>query len=114
MKKNSNRLVLSSALAVMTTLIPAAAFIACGEGKPAESPTAASASASAAPTDSSAAAAPSAAPAGTVLITDSSVIQKLFDDSAASPESKAKAGGVTGGGPLPKGIRGLAKDQAPG
>src|SRR5580692_5941022 len=110
MKKNSNRLVLSSALAVMTTLIPAAAFIACGEGKPAESPTAASASASAAPTDSSAAAAPSAAPAdsasasaapssaplGTVLITDSSVIQKLFDDSAASPESKAKAGGVTG------------------
>jgi hypothetical protein len=126
------RLVLSGALVAIAVLAPAAGLAACGGGTPpAESPPTASASASAAPaaSDSSAAAAsassaaPSAsasaapagpAPLGAVLITDASVVQKLFDDSAASPATKTKAGGVTGAGPVAKGIRDLAKDMASG
>ncbi len=129
---NSRRLVLSGALAAIAVLAPASLLaVACGGGTPpAESPPTASASASAAPatSDSSAAGASSApassasasaapagpAPLGAVLITDASVVQKLFDDSAASPATKTKAGGVTGAGPVAKGIRDLAKDGAPG
>jgi hypothetical protein len=127
MKKN--RIVLSGALAAMVTLVPAAAFLACGGGTPAESPPAtpvssasasppaasdsAAASASAAPADS-ASAAPQPTPLGAVLITDASVVQGLFDAASASPEATTKTGGVSGGSPLAKGIRELAKQQATG
>jgi hypothetical protein len=124
------RLVLSGALVALTLVGPAAALFACGGGKPAESPASASNSASAAPaaTDSGAAAAASApstapsasasasppTPLGAVLITDSSVVQKLFDASSAAPAATAKDSGIKGSGPLSKGIRELAKAQAPG
>jgi hypothetical protein len=132
MKAQAKTLVLSGALAAMTVLVPAASFFACGgESKPAEAPSTGSASASGAPAASdsgapaaSASAAPpdsasasasaGAAPLGAVLITDASVVQTLFDSTASSPATTTKADGVKGAGPLAKGVRALAKDQAAG
>ncbi len=126
---------LSGALAGIVLLAPAAGLFACGGGKPADSPASASAgggssaaSASASPTGSEATAAPppasaapasasappQAAPLGAVLMTDATVVQKLFDAATASPAATSKAGGASGGDPLAKGVRDLAKQQATG
>lgn len=126
-------LALSGTLAGIVLLAPAASLFACGGGKPADSPASASSApsagasasasgseASAAPPPASAAAParasapPQAAPLGAVLITDASVVQKLFDAASASPPATAKAGGASGADPLAKGIRDLAKQQATG
>jgi hypothetical protein len=132
MKNINNRLFLAGALAAIALAVPGAALLACGgESKPAESPppsasasagpaasdTSASASASATPggapsASASAEAAPS--PLGAVLITDASVVQKLYDDAAASPATTRKDGGVTGKSAVAKGVRELAAKQAAG
>jgi hypothetical protein len=137
MNKMAYKLVLSGALFGVTSLpalavlAPALVLQACGGAKPAEAPAAAgsasgapaaSASAStaeAAPPASasasaSASAAPQAAPLGTVLITDSSIVQKLFDAATAAPAAKEKTGPAAASDPLAKGIKDLAKQQATG
>lgn len=109
-----------------------AGLLACGgESKPAESPspaasaspapvasgsaaTAATASAPAGPPSASASAEPGPSPLGAVLITDAAVVQKLFDDSNASPATTTKADGVKGTSPVAKGVRDLAAKQAAG
>ena len=131
MNKTTNGFALAGMLGLVA-VAPATLF-ACGGGKPAESPaasaassssavasgsseaapTAPSSSASAAPA-ASAAAAPEVAPLGAVLITDGSVVQKLFDGASSSAAATAKAGGVAGADPLAKGVRELAKQQATG
>jgi hypothetical protein len=132
MNMKANRIALTSILLALAALGPAPALSGCGEGKPAESPSTTSASAPAASTAPAASASPATsdtapaasasgaasasqpAPLGTVLITDSSIVQKLFDAASASPAATAKANGVSGGTPVAKGIRDLAKQQAPG
>jgi hypothetical protein len=136
MNKTTNGFALTGMLAGLVGLgaLAPATLVACGGGKPAESPAATAASSSsavasgssetapAAPSSSvsagapsaSAAAAPEAAPLGAVLITDSSVVQKLFDGASSSAAATAKAGGVAGPDPLAKGVRELAKQQATG
>jgi len=99
-------------------LVPA---MACGGGKPAESPAPTGASAAPAgsqPSASASAATPPAdtgpSPLASVLITDASAVQKLFDAANAAPAATLKAGGATGTDPLAKGIREAAKTAVPG
>jgi hypothetical protein len=130
MNKMAYKLALSGAL-FGVTIVPALVLQACGGPKPAEAPAAAG-SASAAPSASAAAstgdatpagsaaasasasAAPQAAPLGTVLITDTAVVQKLFDAASAAPAAKEKTGAAAASDPLAKGIKDLAKQQATG
>jgi hypothetical protein len=107
-------------------LVPA---VSCG-GKPAASPPPPAASASATPSGepmASASASPAGsasasdnsasgtpAPLASVLLTDSSAVQKLFDAAAAAPAATLKASGATGGDALAKGVRESAKQAAPG
>jgi hypothetical protein len=129
MNKTAHQIALAGAL-LGVTLAPALVLEACGGPKPAEAPAAAgsassppSGSASASTGDSNpqasasasaSAAPPPAAPLGTVLITDSSVVQGLFDAASAAPAAKEKTGAAAAGDPLAKGIKELAKQQAAG
>jgi hypothetical protein len=49
-----------------------------------------------------------------VLVTDPGEVQKIFDAAGAAPKASTKANGVTGPGPLAKGVRELAKTAATG
>jgi hypothetical protein len=55
-----------------------------------------------------------AAPLASVLITDPSEVQKIFDAATSAPKAVTKPNGVAGPGPLTKGLRDLAKAAAPG
>jgi hypothetical protein len=98
--------------------------MACG-GKPAEAPTASSAStdpaaaasspgSTASDTASASATAAASPPLASVLITDSATVQKLFDAANSAPAATLKAGGAAGSDPLAKGVREAAKAGAPG
>jgi hypothetical protein len=130
MNKIAYNLALSGAL-FGATIVPALVLQACGGPKPPEAPAAAgsapAASSAGAPAGSgdatppasaaasaSASAAPQPAPLGTVLITDASVVQKLFDAASAAPAAKEKTGAAAASDPLAKGIKDLAKQQATG
>jgi len=108
-----------------------ASAFGCG-GPPAEAPTSSSASAepaasaspassaspsaSAAPASDAASASAAAGPSplGSVLITDSAAVQKLFDAANSAPAATLKAGGASGADALSKGVRETAKSAAPG
>ncbi len=49
-----------------------------------------------------------------VLVTDPGEVQKIFDAAGAAPKATSKANGITGPGPLAKGVRELAKTAATG
>jgi len=110
-------------LLVMSGIFGAGVVLAtaCG-GKPAEAPASpgasATPSASSAPSGGSASASASASaapsPLASVLITDSSAVQKLFDAANSAPAATLKAGGAAGSDPLAKGVRDAAKAAVPG
>jgi hypothetical protein len=108
------------------------AVAACGGSKPAQAPSASnetyspqpvsSASSSpppsAAASDTASASAPPAAstaePLATVLLTDTSTVQKLFDATSHAPPAALKEKDAAGRDPLARGIKEVAKKAAPG
>jgi hypothetical protein len=113
----------------------ASGVLACGGGKPPETPAGAEVAAGAAPNADAAApssmekgdgASSTAAetsmasgeaspePLAAVLITDAAAVQKLFDSASSAPQATLKPGGAARGDPLAKGVRDLAKKAAPG
>jgi hypothetical protein len=125
---------ITNVLALMALTTPTVLVAgACGGGKPAEAPpmpsistpasmasseAMASASASAAPAETSTASAAPAAgtpgPLASILTSDASTIQRLFDDASHAPAATLKGKEAAGGDPLAKGLRDFAKKAAPG
>jgi hypothetical protein len=106
--------------------------LACGGGKPPETPAGAegtppNADAAAASSMEADGAAPATADAGpstgpgegpeplaAVLVTDAVAVQKLFESASSAPHATLKPGGAAGGDALAKGVRDVAKKAAPG
>ncbi len=106
--------------------------LACGGGKPPETPASAEGTASnadaAVASSIEADGAPATADAGpstgagegapeplaAVLVTDAAAVQKLFESANNAPHATLKPGGTAGGDALAKGVRDVAKKAAPG
>jgi hypothetical protein len=121
-----------SALALLTVLV---CVMACGGAKPAEAPSAPSAmqsppvassvsaiapasssatTASESPGASAAPAASAPAPLATVLTSDASTVQKLFDNTSQAPAATLKDKDSAGRDPLAPGLKEVARKAAPG
>jgi hypothetical protein len=108
-------------------------LLACGGGKPPETPAGAevtapnadaavgssmeadgatAATADAGPSTGSSEGAPE--PLAAVLVTDAAAVQKLFESASSAPHATLKPGGAAGGDALAKGVRDVAKKAAPG